>query len=298
MGEGPTGPGPALPAGEDDGEAPQAAAGHEPVTRPWLASPANPQPHPPTQAAQFSYPATPPQVPDPAAPPQVPDPAAPPQSYQPPETAQSPYPTAPPEAHPPTEVVPFGQPADVVRYGPGVPGAPPAGQPAEVARYGPGVPVAPPAGQPGLTAEQVWRSGGPPVPPRRRGRVRRLLGSALTVILLAASGVVLYLRFHHSPFHTTGVAISRVTHIRCGLDVTGRITTNGAAGTVHYQWLLRPSRRRPRPEDQTVQAGQNAVYVTFTLDGSGHGRASRTVTLQVLGPDQRSASAPVVIRCR
>ena len=280
MGEGPTGPGPALPAGEDDGEAPQAIAGHEPVTRPWLASPADPPPHPPTQAAQFSYPATPPQVPDPAAPPQFHPPA---------ETAQP---------HPPTEIVPFGQPAEVVRYGPGVPGAPPAGQPAEVVRYGPGVPGAPPAGQAGLTAEQVWRSGGPPVPPRRRGRVRRLLGSALTVILLAASGVVLYLRFHHSPFHVTGVAISRVSKIRCGVYVTGRITTNGAAGTVSYQWLLRPSRLPPQPMEKTALAGPDAVYVTDTIEGIGHGRASRTVTLQVLGPDQRSASEPVVIRCR
>lgn len=262
MGEGPTGPGPALPAGEGDGEAPQAAAGHEPVTRPWLASPANPQPHPPTEAALFHPPA---------------------------ETAQP---------HPPTEVVPFGQPAEVVRYGPGVPGGPPAGQPAELARYGPGVPGVPPAGQAGLTAEQVWRSGGPPVPPRRRGRVRRLLGSALTVILLAASGVVLYLRFHHSPFHVTGAAISRVSRIRCGADVTARITTNGSAGTVSYQWLLRPSRLPPQPGNQTVQAGQDAVYATDHITSSGHGRAFRTVTLQVLGPDRRTVSASVVIRCR
>jgi hypothetical protein len=289
VGEGPTGPGPALPAGEGDGEAPQAAAGHEPVTRPWLASPANPPPpspaeavppYPPTQAAPFHPSAE-------VVPPHPPTEAA---LFHPPaETAQP---------HPPTEVVPFGQPADVVRYGPGVPGAPPAGQPAEVVRYGPGVPVAPPAGQAGLTAEQVWRSGGPPVPPRRRGRVRRLLGSALTVILLAASVVVLYLRFHHSPLHVTGVAISRVTPVRCGVDVTGRIATNGAAGTVSYQWLLRPSRLPPQPADKTVLAGPDAVYVTDTIEGIGHGRASRTVTLQVLGPDQRTASEPVVIRCR
>jgi hypothetical protein len=277
VGEGPTGPGPALPAGEGDGEAPQTGAGHEPVTRPWLASPANPSPHPPTEAAQFPYPATPPPV------------------RPPPETAQPPYPAAPPQVHPPTEVVPFGQQADVVRYGPGVPGAPPAGQPPEVVRYGPGVPVAPPAG---FTAEQVWRSGGPPAPPRRRGRVRRLLGSALTVILLAASGVVLYLRFHHSPFHVTGVAISRVSPIKCGADVTARITTNGSAGTVSYQWLLRPSRLPPQPGNETVQAGQDAVYATDHITSSGHGRAFRTVTLQVLGPDQRTVSAPVVIHCR
>ncbi len=117
------------------------------------------------------------------------------------------------------------------------------------------------------------------------------------MILLAASGVVLYLRFHHAPFHVTGVAISQKTQTGCGVDVTGRITTNGSAGTVSYQWVFRPDRRPPQPLSQSVVAGQHAVYVTVAVEGSGHGSASQVVTLQVLGPDQRAISTPVVVSC-
>ena len=119
----------------------------------------------------------------------------------------------------------------------------------------------------------------------------------VTVILLAASGVVLYLRFHHAPFHVTGVAISQLVRTGCGVDVTGKITTDGAPGTVTYQWLFVPSQQPPRPQNQSVTAGQQAVYVTVAVLGNGHGHARRTVTLQVLGPDPRTASAAVVLRC-
>jgi hypothetical protein len=117
------------------------------------------------------------------------------------------------------------------------------------------------------------------------------------VILLAASGIVFYLRFHHPPFHVTGVAISQRTRTGCGVDVTGRIATNGAAGTVSYQWLFQPGLGPPQPLSQSVIAGQRAVYVTVAVAGSGHGRASQTVTLQVLGPDQMNAATAVVVSC-
>jgi hypothetical protein len=136
-----------------------------------------------------------------------------------------------------------------------------------------------------MTAERVWRTGRLAEPSRRRARMRRLLGSSLTAILLAVSGVVLFLRFHHAPFQVTGVVISQHTKTGCGVDVTGRITTNGSAGTVAYQL------------NQSVIAGQHAVYVTVAVEGSGHGTASQTVTLQVLGPDLRAASAQMVISC-
>jgi hypothetical protein len=124
-----------------------------------------------------------------------------------------------------------------------------------------------------------------------------LLGYALTVVLLAAAGVVLYLRFHHPPFHVTGVVISQQARTGCGVDVTGRIATNGSAGTVSYQWLFQPGRQPPQPLSQSVTAGQQAAYVTVAVQGSGHGSASQTVTLRVLGPDPGSATAAVVVRC-
>jgi hypothetical protein len=170
-------------------------------------------------------------------------------------------------------------------------------QAAEVARYGPGVPATPPADQAGLTAEQVWRTGRLPGPARRPHRLRRLVGWALTVILLAAAGVVLFLRLHHAPFDVTGVAITQQTKTGCGVDVTGRINTNGAAGTVSYQWVFRPQQQAPQPLSQSVVAGQQAVYVTVAVEGSGHGSASQKVTLQVLGPGRGTASANVVLGC-
>ena len=194
---------------------------------------------------------------------------------------------ASPQPRLPTAVVPPRAATEAAQFRP----------PTEVVRYGPGVPVTPPAGQAGWTAERVWRTGRPPAAPRRPVRLRRLSGSVLTVVLLAASGVALYLRFHHAPFRVTGVVISQQTRTGCGVDVTGRIATSGSAGTVSYQWLFQPGRQPPRPLTQSVTAGQQAVYVTVAVEGSGHGSASQTVTLQVLGPDRGNATTAVVVRC-
>lgn len=101
-----------------------------------------------------------------------------------------------------------------------------------------------------------------------------------------------------TPFHVTGVVVERQqTRNGCGVDVTGRITTNGSAGTVSYRWLFGPGQQAPQPLSQSVAAGQRAVYVTVAVEGQGHGSASQTVTLQVLGPDPRAASAAVVVSC-
>ncbi|HEX5296107.1 MAG TPA: hypothetical protein VFW50_03885 [Streptosporangiaceae bacterium] len=187
-------------------------------------------------------------------------------------------------------------------YSPGRTGshAPGHAAPGGLTRYGPGVPATPAASAP-HAAERIWRSGhadqSPRRPPPRPGRWRGRGGAALTVILLAASAVVLFMRFHHAPFHVTGVAIAPPARNGCGVDVTAEVSTNGAAGTVSYQWLFRPEGQAPQPLSKSVAAGQDAVYVTVAVRGSGHGTASRTVTLQVLGPDVRSASIPVTLRC-
>jgi hypothetical protein len=207
--------------------------------------------------------------------------------------------------HPPTDIVPFEETTDIVPFEETTDIVPfeetteavPSQQAAEVVRYGPGVPATPPASQAGLTAEHIWRTGLPPEAHRRPARRRRWFSTALTVLLLAASGVVLYLRFHHAPFHVTGVVISQQTQTSCGVDVTGRITTNGSAGTVSYQWVFRPDQQPPQPLSQSVVAGQHAVYVTVAVEGKGHGSASQTVTLQVLGPDPGTASKAVVVSC-
>jgi hypothetical protein len=198
----------------------------------------------------------------------------------------SPYASTEALPHPPTEVV-----AAVA--------APPPGQDLDIVRYGPGVPATPPPGQAELTAERAWHGTVPARPPsRRRERWRRQASAALTIALLAASAVVLYLRFHHPPFHVTAVAISHQTRNGCAVNVTGRISTNGSAGTVSYQWLFRSGQQQsPQPLNQSVAAGERAVYVTVTLEGSGQGSASQSVTLQVLGPDFMADSAVAVVSC-
>jgi hypothetical protein len=162
-------------------------------------------------------------------------------------------------------------------------------------RSGPGVPAAPPAGAE-HTAERIWRSGRLAEPPSRPRRWRGLAGAALTVILLAASAVVLYQRVHRTAFQVTGVAITQRAQSGCGLNLTGQISTNGAAGTVSYQWLVHPG-QQAQPLSQSLVAGQDTVDVTVALQGSGHGRASRAVILQILGPGRRAASTSVTIRC-
>jgi hypothetical protein len=168
--------------------------------------------------------------------------------------------------------------------------------PAGIVRRGPGVPVSSPAGQAGPTAEQVWRTGQLPPPPKKRW-LRRAASGALTVTLLAAAGVVLYLRLHHAPLQVTGVAITGQVTNGCAVNVTGRIATNGGGGTVSYQWLLRPQSQAPQPLNQSVTAGQDAVYVTVAVQGQGQGSAAREVTLQVLGPGTGTASVHVVLNC-
>jgi hypothetical protein len=147
------------------------------------------------------------------------------------------------------------------------------------------------------TAEEVWRHGLAGNGPRRPQPLRRWAGTGLTVILLVASAVVIYQRLHHPPLGVTGVAITQATN-GCTVDVTGRISTTGGAGTVSYEWTFQPQLTAPQPMSQTVTAGQSAVYVTAAIEGSGQGSVAQTATLHVLGPGQaRDASDRVVISC-
>src|ERR1700683_952095 len=285
-------------AGED--QATQILPGQDAVIVTRLADPpdAEPQPatqvvpqHPPTEVAAPSPPAA-----DPPAQ------AAP--THPPTEVASSAGPAAQAApAHESTVAAAQGQAA-----GPAHQAAPPAPIPpaagvippspvAGIVRYGPGIPVALPVSLGGRTAEHVWSGGPPPAPPRRSARLRRFGGLALTVILLVASGVVLFLRFYHPPFQVTGAAITQRTMTRCRVDVTGRIATNSAAGTVTYRWLFKPGGQQATTLRQSVTSGQHAVDVTVAVEGSGHGRASQAAILQVLSPDRRTASTRVALSC-
>jgi hypothetical protein len=267
MGEGSSGSVPTLPPGGGDSETKRALPGPEPPAQPWPANPVQPSYQPVTEVG--------------SPPPTVPVP------HQPAAIVRPPQPGAAGVPHEPvTDRPPGGATAEPPSSSP---------PPSEVVRYGPGVPASQAA------AESVWRTGHRPGPAaRQRGarRLRRLLGLALTVVLLIAAGVVLWLRFFdHPSFAVTKVSIAQQARSGCTVDVTGRITTNGSAGTVSYQWVFRPQTQAPQPLNQTVVAGQHDVYVTVAVQGQGHGTASQTVTLDVLGPDTGTASTKVTISC-
>jgi hypothetical protein len=171
-----------------------------------------------------------------------------------------------------------------------------AGGALQIVRHGPGVPVGAAAGQAPATAEQVWQTGPPAAAPRGR-RAWRGASTAASIALLIASGVVIFLRLHHGPFDVTGVAITGQVKNGCTVDVTGRISTSGAAGTVSYQWIFSSQQAAPQPMSQSAAAGQSAVYVTAAIQGQGHGRVTQQVTLQVLGPGHGTASVPVTVSC-
>jgi hypothetical protein len=165
----------------------------------------------------------------------------------------------------------------------------------DVVRVGPGVPPS----QAG--AESVWRTGRPVGPPPRQARMRRMrrwLGLALTLALLIAAGVVLWLRFfNHPALSVSEVTITQQLKSGCALDVTGKITTNGSAGTISYQWVYQPQNEAPQPLNQSLVAGQKVVYVTVAVQGQGHGAASQQVTLDVLGPNAKSDTINVNLSC-
>ncbi len=125
-----------------------------------------------------------------------------------------------------------------------------------------------------------------------------MASTVVTVLLLAAAGVLLFLRFHHAPFSVSGASIAEVTQNGCTVNVTGKIDTNGAAGTVSYQWVFTPQQQAPQPLSQSVVSGQNAAFVTVSVQGQGgHGTATEQVTLQVLSPNQETASRVIKISC-
>lgn len=106
----------------------------------------------------------------------------------------------------------------------------------------------------------------------------------------ALGGRLTWDEFMRLPLRVTGVVISPRRATGGGVDVSGRISTNGSAGVILYQWLFRPGLQPPQPLSQSVAAGQRVVHVTIPVEGTGHPQA---ITLQVLSPDLVAASTAV-----
>jgi len=300
MSQGPSEPGPTVSAGQGR----PGYSAREQVTQPRPDDQADPPAHPPTEVVSSYPPTVPAKVMQPHEPTEV-DPR-----YRDAPSRSNPTVIAPqirpnegsreqPTVIPAGPPAPPASPAPPTGFAPGFPPPPPSSPPppspqvSELMRYGPGVPPS----QASLSAEQVWRTGQMPDPPRRPVRLRRLASLALTVLLLAAAAVLLFLRFHHAPFHVTGEPALSSAQNGCAVNVTGKIPTNGASGTVSYEWVFSPQQGAPQPLSQSVVSGQHDVFVTVAVQGQGHGTATEQVTLQVLSPNQESTSTVVKVSC-
>jgi hypothetical protein len=193
------------------------------------------------------------------------------------------------------ETVILAKPADSALPEPAPADAAPASPAAGIVRYGPGVPVDLSVGQGGRTVEHIWRGGKPPAP--TRSRLRRIGGWALSAVLIATSGILLFLRYYSPPLHVTAVTVTTHDATGCQVDLTAHVTTNGGAGAITYQWLFEPDEQPATTLRQSVSRGQHAADLTMTVDSGGHGTVSQTAILQILSPNRRTASIPVALTC-
>ncbi|MEW2518471.1 hypothetical protein [Actinacidiphila alni] len=181
--------------------------------------------------------------------------------------------------------------------------APPPAFVSGLRRFGPGVPAA--AAAPGPATGQtaaVWHGTvphgtAPPGPVRRR---RALGGWALPVlVLLGALAFLLWQRWPGPSVRVDAVSVrsgAAVQGCHSTAKVTGTLRTGGGAGTVRYRW--RRSDGTVSDElTQHVGKGRRSTEVTLLWSFDGRGSFAATATLEVLGPQRRSASGTFTYRC-
>lgn len=174
---------------------------------------------------------------------------------------------------------------------------------ATLRRFGPGVPGPDTSAGTAQTAA-VWhgtvRPGEPVVPPGGGSRPRRALrGWLLTaVVLLGVLAYLLWQRFP-SPVQVDSVAVRNDTAVQgchSTARVVGTLRTSGGAGTVRYRWH-RSDGTVSDELKQHVAKGDRSTDVVLLWTFDGPGSLTATATLDVLGPQQRSASTTFSYTC-
>ncbi|MFI7080569.1 hypothetical protein ACIBO1_25025 [Micromonospora sp. NPDC049903] len=159
-------------------------------------------------------------------------------------------------------------------------------------RFGPGVPAAPPSAP-------AWPTPGPA--PRRRSRWRRsvsVLSTLLTLGLLAAVGLWIWQRLNPLEISGVSVAVPQPAGQRCDVtvDVVATVRTNGRPGTVEYQWLRSGSTPGALLTER-VGPGQRTVELTLRWTFSGVGSTTETATVNVVSPSSAQAVTEVAYSC-
>ena len=172
----------------------------------------------------------------------------------------------------------------------------PAGGPQELIRFGPGVPGAGTA-----QAAAVWHGTVRPAPPTGPKPSRRR-GPAYAVAVLVVLAVVAFLLWQRTgpALAVRSVAVAAAPgSLSCDAteDVVATVRTNGRAGTLRYHWH-RSDGTDGGPQRQTLTAGQASVRLPLRWTFQGHGTYRATASLAVGGPGGRTASVSFTYSCR
>ena len=147
---------------------------------------------------------------------------------------------------------------------------------------------------------KTWRAGQRPAR-RRRGRLRNLISSLVTIAIVG--GVVWWLLLRAGPGLEVSALEVRAPQAtqRCDttVKVVGVLTTNGASGQVTYRWL-RSDGDRSGVLQANVEKGRREVSIPLQWRVTGPGRLHAVATLELLSPGDstRRASAAFDYLCR
>ncbi|MEU8077298.1 hypothetical protein AB0B31_17820 [Catellatospora citrea] len=227
-----------------------------------------------------------------------------------------PVPQQTPRATPPTAVMPVVPPDGATRLGNraaeeqrqsgayqvGRAAPPPAHQPQPDVnlRFGQGVPPAPPAWQ--IAAAQAAP------PPRRKKsvgkRIAAFFSALTTVALLVIAGYVAWTWWqeNNNAVQVTKVTVTPVippTTAECdvNVDVVGLIETDGQAGKITYQWLRNDGETSVALE-QSVKKGQRSVQVHLFWRFQGKGTRDAEATLRILKPSVVQGTSKFTYSCK
>ncbi|MEV4413697.1 hypothetical protein [Catellatospora sp. NPDC049609] len=166
-------------------------------------------------------------------------------------------------------------------------------------RFGQGVPPAPPAWQ--IAAAQAA-----PQRPRKKSFTKRLMAflSALTtVVLLVIAGYVAWNWWQErtNAVKVVKIAVTAVqpptTVCDVQVDVVGTIETDGSAGIVTYEWL-RSDGQSSGALEQAIKKGERTTQVHLYWRFKGQGSLNATATLRILRPQVLEASTKFTYACK
>lgn len=171
--------------------------------------------------------------------------------------------------------------------------------PGELLRFGPGVPV--PATTVDLSqATAVWRGETQPSDgDAARRRRRRLITWLLPLLVLIAVLAILLWQRSGSPLTVSDAAVGAAApSLSCDgtATITATIHTNGANGTITYRWRRSDGTSSDTLRQQAAK-GSTDVHVVLLWSFHGKGKVDATATLDVLSPNELSASTTFVYSC-